>query len=192
MISKNEGNFPGLFRQDNAQLDPNISSLFDLPSLLRGAYGLMPNDRKHQLKGYGSYRWNFGLVTGFYAQWLSGSPISKLGAHTVYGRNERFITDRGSEGRTDPLWNLDLHVEYPIKLSEKSNLKLIADVFNVFNQHAPLSVDQEWTTRRAEATTDPNECGGTDTVCPGANPAWGAARTFQDPLNLRVGVKLSW
>lgn len=193
VLSKNEGNYPGLFRQDNGQLDPNISSLFDLPSLLKGAYGRLNNDRTHQLKGYGSYRWNFGLVTGFYAQWLSGSPISKLGAHTVYGRRERFVTDRGSEGRTDPLWNFDLHLEYPIKLNAKTDLNLIADVFNVFDNHAPLSVDEEWTTRRAEATTDPNECGGTDPACPTvANPAWSLARSFQDPFNLRVGVKLSW
>ena len=64
VLSKNEGNYGGLYRQDNGQLDPNITSFFDLPSLLEGAYGPLPNDRRHQVKLYGSYAWPFRLVTG--------------------------------------------------------------------------------------------------------------------------------
>ncbi len=33
------GNYEGLFRNDNGQSDPNITSLFDLVSLLNGLYG---------------------------------------------------------------------------------------------------------------------------------------------------------
>jgi len=192
VLAKNEGNYPGLFRQDNGQLDPNITSLFDLPDLLDGAYGLLPNDRKHQFKAYGSYRWNVGLITGLYAQWLTGAPISKLGAHSLYGRRERFITPRGSEGRTDPLWNVDFHLEYPVRVGERATLNLIADLFNVFNTHAPLSVDQEWTTRRATSTTDPTECGGADPACATGNPSFGEPLLFQEPFRARLGVKLSW
>ena len=50
------GNYEGLFRNDNGQSDPNITSLFDLQSLLDNTYGRLPNDRPHQFKFNGSYR----------------------------------------------------------------------------------------------------------------------------------------
>src|ERR1043166_5404631 len=40
------GNYEGLFRNDNGQSDPNITSLFDLQSLLNNTYGRLPNDRQ--------------------------------------------------------------------------------------------------------------------------------------------------
>jgi hypothetical protein len=49
------GNYEGLFRNDNGQSDPNITSLFDLVTLLQGMYGRLPNDRPHQFKFDGSY-----------------------------------------------------------------------------------------------------------------------------------------
>ena len=190
--SKNEGNYGGLFRQDNGQLDPNITSTFDLPSLLKGAFGLLPNDRPNQFKAYGTYRMPFKLTAGFFGEYLSGTPISKLGAHTVYGRRERFIGDRGSFGRTPNIWHLDLHLEYPIKLGPASELRIIADGFNVANQQKASTVDNEWTLQRAAETTDVNECGGTAPNCPNANKNFGLATAFQDPRALRLGVKISW
>jgi hypothetical protein len=192
VLSKNEGNYGGLFRQDNGQLDPNITSLFDLPSLLKGAFGKLPNDRTHQFKTYGTYRFPFNLTAGLFAEYVSGTPISKLGSHTVYGRRERFIGDRGSFGRTPNIWHVDLHLEFPIKLSDRSELRLIADGFNITNQAEPATVDQEWTLRRANETTDVNECGGAATGCTSANRVYGLATTFQDPRAVRFGVKLSW
>ncbi len=194
--SENKGNYGGLFRQDNGQLDPNITSLYDLPSLLVGANGLLPNDREHQFKVYGSYLTPINLVVGFYAQFLSGTPISKLGAHPIYGRSERFVTPRGSFGRTPDIYNLDLHFEYPIKTGNRGELKLIADIFNITDQQEPASVDQEWTFARLTATTDPNECGGPGTgpgtACPAGNPDFGSALDFQRPQTFRFGVKYSF
>jgi hypothetical protein len=56
------GNYEGLFRNDNGQSDPNITSLFDLQSLLANTYGRLPNDRPHQFKFNGSYRTPFKLL----------------------------------------------------------------------------------------------------------------------------------
>ena len=114
VYSSNEGNYGGLFRQDNGQLTPNLTTVFDLPHLLVGAYGPLPNDRPHQVKLYGSYTWPFRLVTGLLAQYLSGTPISQLGADAIYGPNERFVTPRGTAGRTDGLFQLDLHLAYAL------------------------------------------------------------------------------
>ncbi|MEM7483291.1 MAG: TonB-dependent receptor [Acidobacteriota bacterium] len=194
--SKNEGNYGGLFRQDNGQLDPNITSVYDLPELLNGAFGPLPNDREHQVKLYGSYLWPFKLITGFYGQWLSGTPISQLGAHPVYGNSERFVTPRGSFGTTPDVWNLDLHVEYPITLSSGLDLKLVGDVFNVTDQQEATQVDEDWTFAPLTQTPTPPDCGGPgtgpNTSCPNGNPQFGQATQFQAPRTLRLGVKLSW
>ena len=201
--SENIGNYGGLFRQDNGQLDPNITSLFDLPDLLNGAFGRLPNDREHQFKVYGSYLWPFKLVTGFYGQFLSGVPISQLGAHPVYGRRERFVTDRGSFGETPDIWNVDLHFEYPITFGGGTELKLIADVFNVTDEQEVTAVDQEWTRAHFRNSPAPGDldpillnCGGPgtgpDTGCPNGNPVFGDATARQDPRTIRLGVKIAF
>jgi hypothetical protein len=192
VLSKNEGNYGGLFRQDNGQLDPNITSVFDLPLLLKGAFGNLPNDRRHQFKVYGTYQTPFKLIAGFFGEVISGTPVSKLGSHTLYGRRERFIGDRGSWDTTPTVSHLDLHLEYPIRVGDRGELRLIADSFNIFNQQKAATVDQEWTQAPAQETTDVNECGGTATGCPGANPFWNQPTAYQTPRSLRLGVKLSW
>jgi len=196
VYSENKGNYGGLFRQDNGQLDPNITSLYDLPDLLKGADGLLPNDREYQFKAYGSYVWPIKLTTGFYFQWLNGTPISKLGGHPLYGANERFVTDRGSAGRTPDVWNLDVHLQYPISFGTGLELQLIADIFNITDQAEATTVNQTWTNERKTETTDPNECGGpgtgTGTACPNGNPLWGTPTNYQTPRTIRLGARLSF
>ena len=53
--SRTLGNYPGLFSASNGQLDPNISSQYDLRELLVNRYGPLPNDRPHNLKISGGY-----------------------------------------------------------------------------------------------------------------------------------------
>jgi outer membrane receptor protein involved in Fe transport len=184
VYSKNEGNYGGLFRQDNGQLDPNITSLYDLPDLLKGAFGLLPNDREYQFKLYGSYVWPIRLTSGFYFQWLDGTPISQLGGHRTYGLDERFVTPRGSAGRTPDVWNLDLHLQYPISFGSGMDLQLIADVFNVTDESEVTTVDQTWTTARLDETPNPPD--------PQTNPLWGTPTAYQSPRTIRLGARLSF
>ncbi|HPR64623.1 MAG TPA: TonB-dependent receptor [Thermoanaerobaculia bacterium] len=214
--SRNKGNYGGLFRQDNGQLDPFITSLFDLPQLMNGTNGLMPNDRTWQFKAYGSYRFDFGLVTGFDARWMSGTPLSKLGSHIDYGDDERFIGKRGDYGRTDPLYFINLHLSYPVKLSDRVDLKLIADIFNVFDWQQPLVAEQTWDSIALQWTDttglwdinddgiadgfedNPQGCDlpegdpGRSGYCDYLNPTWGQTLLFQDPQSFRIGFILSW
>jgi hypothetical protein len=189
VYSKNEGNYGGLFRQDNGQLDPNITSLYDLPSLLVGAFGLLPNDREYQFKVYGSYVWPIRLTTGFYAQYLDGTPISKLGAHPIYGANERFVTPRGSAGRTPDIWNIDLHLQYPISFGAGTDLALIVDVFNISDEQEAAAVDQTWTLASRDAQGRPLPGLAND---PQQNPLWGTPLAYQSPRTIRLGAKLSF
>ena len=183
--SMNKGNYGGLFRADNGQNDPNITSLYDLPDLLEGASGYLPNDRTWQFKAYGSYRFDFGLITGANFSWATGTPVSQLGAHSTYGPNERFVTDRGSAGRTQTLMMLDAHLAYPVKLGN-FDLEFILDIFNVFNEQKAITVDQEW------SIMDENESAGLTVEEQRTNDRWNSALTYQEPRNYRLGVKFSF
>ena len=108
------GNYPGLFRPENAQLDPNILSDFDLVSLLENRAGLLPYDRTHAIKVFGAKEFNFSkdlsASLGLSYRGNCGTPISYIGGHPLYGPSEAFILPRGSGGRTDWVNNIDSNV----------------------------------------------------------------------------------
>jgi hypothetical protein len=144
VLSRLEGNYEGLFSNDNGQLDPNITSKYDLPQLLVDAYGILPNDRTHVLKVFGGYFFpNFPLELSGNFTLQSGTVVSKLGADDYYGTNEGFCAPRGTAGRLPTLWTLDLGIQYTFKLWT-SNLALRADIFNVTNEQRTTAVDQTY------------------------------------------------
>jgi outer membrane receptor protein involved in Fe transport len=189
------GNYEGLFRNDNGQSDPNITSLFDLVSLLANTYGRLPNDRPHQFKFNGSYQtpWKLMISGNFYAQ--SGIPFNQLIPHPVYGNNEGFAVPRGtavlpsnqpggiSGGRTrgPTTMNLDLGLYYPIQFGENRQLRLQADWFNVFNSQRALTLDQTFSINS-----------GASGVPPVPNPFYGRGLIYQFPSSFRFGVKFQF
>ena len=192
------GNYEGLFRNDNGQADPNITSLFDLPSLLAGTYGRLPNDRPHQFKFNGSYRWPFNLTTSASFQAQSGIPYNLLIPHPVYLDNEGFCQNisgiglvcnpRGTainpltgKSRTPFTWNLDLGAYYPIQFSEDMELRFTVDWFNVFNNQRAIRQDETFYLTS-----------GAPSVPPSQNPFVGTGTIFQFPSHLRLGAKFSF
>jgi hypothetical protein len=196
------GNYEGLFRNDNGQSDPNITSLFDLQSLLNNTYGRLPNDRPHQFKFNGSYRtpWKLLVSGNFYAQ--SGSPFNQLIPHPIYGNNEGFQVQRGTATvpvvtttqagfpnfvnsvgtqRTPTTFNLDLGVYYPIKVGEGKELRFTGDWFNVFNNQRAVTLDQTYSINS-----------GVSSVAPVLNPFWGSALLVQAPSAFRFGAKFTF
>ena len=196
------GNYEGLFRNDNGQSDPNITSLFDLQSLLNNTYGRLPNDRPHQFKFNGSYRtpWRLMISGNFYMQ--SGTPFNQLVPHPVYGNNEGFGVQRGTaivpavtasqagfpnvvdsvgSNRTPTTMNLDLGLYYPIRLGEKKELRLSGDWFNVFNSQRAISLDQTLTINSGATGVDPV-----------TNPFYGSALLIQAPSSFRFGAKFTF
>ena len=195
------GNYEGLFRNDNGQADPNITSLFDLVSLLNNTYGRLPNDRPHQFKFNGSYQtpWRLILSGNFYLQ--SGTPFNQLIPHPVYGNNEGFGVQRGTaivpdltaingnggissaigNNRGPMTWNLDLGFYYPIKFSETKELRFTADWFNVTNTQRAIVLDPTYsiTTGTAGAPDVPN-------------PFYGSGQVFQYPSAFRIGAKFTF
>jgi outer membrane receptor protein involved in Fe transport len=189
VYSRLEGNYGGTTHEETVFINPNMTWAFMDPNPLARARGLLPDDRTHQMKFYGSYQWSFGLNSGLVTQYSSGTPISKKG----FGR---FIAPRGSAGRTPSLFNLDLHFGYTLQIAKAVSVSVFGDLFNVTNSQSTVAVDQIWTFANAPATPDPNECGGPGTGpgtdCPLGNPNWGGPVAFQAPRTLRLGVRLSW
>ena len=82
------GNYEGLFRNDNGQSDPNITSLYDFPNspLMSGQFtsGPLPADVSHVLHVYPSYQFANKLRLGANFSWASGVPRTSMLAHPSY------------------------------------------------------------------------------------------------------------
>jgi len=139
------GNYPGLISYDNGQIDPNISSQYDLIELLGNRIGPLATDRPHYIKLDGYYNWDFKkageLTTGIRYRALSGVPTNALAAHYLYGGAESFLLPRGQLGRTDFDHGLDVHIGYRRNLSKGMAIELFADIYNVYNRQGTFGVD---------------------------------------------------
>jgi len=147
---------------------------------------------------------------------MSGPPLSKLGTHTDYGDNERFVGPRGSYGRGDNVYDISLHAAYPFKITENLDLKLILDIFNVFNFQHGMWYEQTWDNLPLAWTDhtgtwdvdgdgnpdgyewDPQGCDlpagdpGRSGYCDYINPEWGKPLVYQNPRSFRIGFSLSF
>jgi outer membrane receptor protein involved in Fe transport len=147
--SRTIGNYPGSISYQNGQVDPNISSQFDLIELLANRYGPLPQDRPHYIKLDGYYTFDMkkagDLTVGIRLRALSGVPINALGAHYLYGPNESYLLPQGSAGRTDFDHGLDVNLIYGKRLPRK-NMKVegILTFFNIYNRQGTFNVDNTY------------------------------------------------
>jgi len=150
--SQLKGNYPGLFSPDTGQLDPNITSQYDLIELLANRYGSLPADRPHSFKLDGYYTFDLAkagrITAGARFRGQSGSPINTLGRHPLYGRMESYLIPRGTNGRTDFQANADLHFAYGRKIGNM-DLEVYFELFNIFNTQEQTGVDAEYTQSRS-------------------------------------------
>lgn len=75
------GNHEGYVQSDIGQDDAGITQNFDQPGMTDFSYGNLPNDRRHTIKGYGTYQLDNGLRFGAGIMWQSGRPKSCFGVH---------------------------------------------------------------------------------------------------------------
>jgi hypothetical protein len=94
--SKSKGNIEGGIRSDNGQTDSGITTAFDQPGLVNGAYGYLPGDARHKLKAYGSYQVNKWLMLG--ASGLLQSPRHYGCIGRVPRTVDQFAGAYGAEG----------------------------------------------------------------------------------------------
>ncbi len=158
-IASLRGNYEGHFRNDNGQSDPGISSLFDFTAgefnLLGDQFAVGPlnTDRRHIVNIYASYLLDgarnlyfkrlSGLNTGLGIHMETGIPISEFLAHPVYlNAGEIPVGGRGKLGRTPSSAQLDLHFDYPWKISERTRMTFVANLFNVTNSQKIRTINQ--------------------------------------------------
>ena len=92
--SRTEGNYPGSVSYDNGQIDPNISSQYDLVELLANHNGPLPQDRPHSLKidAYRGFDVGGGTLTiGTRIRAISGVPsnAAKQAAESKRGQQSQ-------------------------------------------------------------------------------------------------------
>jgi outer membrane receptor protein involved in Fe transport len=143
------GNYPGLFRPETNQLDPNILSDFDLIDLLPNRLGLLPFDRTHSVKLFGAKEFNItnalSTSVGMSYRGNSGTPINFYGAHPDYGQDEAFVLQRGTGGRTPWVNVIDSNVGVNYRITKDQVVSFTLDVFNLFNFQTTTRVDESYT-----------------------------------------------
>jgi hypothetical protein len=151
------GNYSGLASSDeDGRLSPNVNRFFDQPQAgwtISGGpdNGVLPTDRTHVLKFYGSYAldWNkrFGFGQGNTTEFqvfttvASGTPLTS----TVSLNNVDFIvlTKRGDLGRTPTFFETDFAVRHRYRFGRDNRFTLVmeADALNLFNSGSVTNVD---------------------------------------------------
>lgn len=166
-FSRNYGNTEGQLLSDNdtgsgGQADVSRTQDWDLPQLMVGSNGVLPNNRTHQVKAFGYYQITPEWRVGATAYFTSGRPKSCTsyyptpdkglyngayyhfcglpGSGTAPGTkgytapsSDYALSVRGTKGSTPWVYTLNLNVAYIPEWANKQ-LTLQADVLNVFNQ----------------------------------------------------------
>jgi hypothetical protein len=177
VLSKNRGNYPGLFNSDYELAFPNANASYDLLEMLQNANGLLPNDRTHVLKMAGSYNFSFGFSAGASFIWQSGTPLSEFVAASAGLPWLNHAVQRGTVGRTDTIWDLNLRfVQNLAALRGKSwRTRLIVDVFHLGSERTPVDYDQ------------------VSEFAPGVpNPTYGQPSRYQPPTTVRFGLEVGF
>ncbi len=181
VLSRTYGNYGGVYNLDAGSLgQPNGS--FDYPEMLVNAEGLLPQDRTHQFKLAVSYRTGFGLALGGRFLWLTGTPLSEMGACTGPSCMT-FVSQRGTAGRTPSIWELDLRASYDFGhlLRRQAPARLILDVFNLGNPREAVAFDQMRYFRLDEDGNPAN-----------FNPDYGEPTLYQLPVSVRLGLEIGF
>lgn len=180
VLSRVEGNYGGLFMADYGEMIPNTDPSFDIGEQVI-SNGLLPQDRTHAFKLAASYATTFGLGGGVRFQWLTGTPLSVLGAST-HPPAYAFVGERGTAGRMPSIWDLDFRFSYDFGGGGwLSQARLILDIFNVGNAREAVDYDQiqYFSLDDDGRPADPN-------------PFYGEPVRFQPPMAVRLGMEVGF
>jgi hypothetical protein len=143
------GNYDGLYRPEDNQLDPNLNSTFDLRSLLLNQDGPLAADITHNIKLFLAKEFIiapvFSVTLGGTFLAASGGPINYLGAQVTYGPGQAYILQRGEGGRLPWVTSVDARISLNYRLSKDSVISATVEGFNLFNSQRPTTVDQNYT-----------------------------------------------
>ena len=95
-LAWSKGNYEGGVKSDNGQDDNGLTQDFDEPGWMDGAYGYLPNDRRHSFKLFGSYALTDDILIGTNIRVSSPRKYGCLGIYpSTDGRAQDPFTDGG-------------------------------------------------------------------------------------------------
>ena len=197
--SESKGNYEGGVKSDNGQDDTGLTQDFDELGWTDGAYGYLPNHRRHTFKLWGSFAPTDNIILG--ANALLQSP-RKFGCQGTYPLGDGRATGtlasswycdaqiqagniEGTVGQPvgrgtvfDSDWNkrVDISAQIRLPLGSLEGLTLRADVFNVFNFKSKL---------------DFNEFGDLDNAAV-INPNYRKVTGYQTPRFVRLSAAVAF
>jgi hypothetical protein len=176
VLSRNWGNYTGLYDSDKQFATPGATGTFFGPEHATNSTGLLPNDRTHSVKLSGSRAAPFGLTTGAFVTWESGSPLNIWGTSFAHINGlPVFLVPRGSDGRTPSLWDVNLRVSYQPGSAERARYRLVLDALHIFNPQRPTVLEET-------QFFDPDQTA--------LNPTFRVPLAFQPPALIRLGAEL--
>ena len=152
--AKSTGNAEGYVNSTLEQADAGITQDFDFPAFGEGAYGYLPNDRRHTVKMFGTYditdQWRVGAnmiiqsgrpvnCNGYIPeshpsfQGVDGGSIGAYSASSFYchdAAGNPHLGNRGDHGRTPWSKTFDANVAWTPTFGD-GKLTLQMDIFNV-------------------------------------------------------------
>jgi hypothetical protein len=172
----------GNFDQDNSSVsnDDNIfigsSNIGDDAGrqLWNNKYGDLRGDRRHMLKLYGYHTLPWNATVGAYGIAQSGQPWEMwsyepyIGLTTSTVETARYAEPAGSR-RTAPHWQLDMNYTQNIRTTQRLNVQVVGDLFNVFNRQTGYNVEPRF-----------------------HNSNFGKARSFYDPRRFQLALRLQF
>ncbi len=179
VLSRDYGNYEGLYDAFYHSGFPNQNLSFDNALIFENIYGLVPNDRTHVFKFSGSYNFLFGLTAGITFLLESGTPLSEYTTGSYY-TGIRFLSKRGSAGRTPTVWDLGARFTYELPLVNLVRSRFILDLFHIASQLEPVDFNQE--KYFVDFSGDPI----------GLNPNYGQAYRYQQPTSMRLGMEINY
>ena len=180
--SRNYGNYTGLFTSDVGLgiAVPNTGLVFDDMAQVVNATGLLPTDRTHVFKLFGSYQFPGGLALGSSLLAQSGTPLNELGGNPINSISSfTFIQPRGTAGRTSAIWDWNVRASYDIgrALGTSFKAKAILDLFHIFSPRRPILLDQQHFFATDSTGAQLSE-----------NPNYLQPLLYQPPMTGRLGV----
>jgi len=170
-----KGNAEGPVNTDTDFGDTGRTENFDDPWVNYGAYGYLPNDRRHQLKIRGAYGFAADWRAGLTLNVQSGRPISAFGTGNPFDGESYHsffictancdsqedavyeLLGRGSQGRTPWTYDVGANVTWSHEYGP-ADVQVKFAVYNLLNQERVLEVDESYN------PTDPDNTFGTGTA----------------------------
>ncbi len=180
VLSRAYGNFTGFYASDYGVACPGCFGGLQIAEERKNSTGLLPNDRTHVLKLSGAYRWHFGVTTGAFVTWQSGTPLNDFGVNPTYTR-ATFLVPRGSAGRTPAIWDLNLRLAYPFRLGPGVAARATLDWLHVGSPRRPVWLEPFHYVDE-DANGNPINF----------NPTYGQVRSYQPPTQARLGVEFTF